>query len=77
MSCMFVTLSASSKAGLSKLIKREQKRGVSVRPIAERKVPKGYAAVIHVCTPASTVRLSRETRKWATARLVRFFGLTK
>lgn len=77
MSCMFVTLSARSKAALLKLIKREQKRGVSARKIAVRKFSHGYAAVLEVCKPSSSKPLLPEARIRAAAGLKRWFGLTK
>lgn len=79
MSCMFVMIDAGSKAALLNQIKKHQKRGVSVRKIAVRKLKfsHGYAAVLQVCNPSSSKPLLPEARSRATAGLKRWFGLTK
>jgi hypothetical protein len=81
MSCMLVQIGANTKGALKRRAKELKKRGGSVRNIAEVKIPTGgYAAMIHVCEPASSKRPSPEIQKWITAsrkRFLRFFGATK
>lgn len=76
MGCMLVTISAGTKGALQKLAQKHQKRGISVMKITQLKIRRGYAAIIQVCEPASSQRLSPETRKRIAAGLKRFFDIT-
>jgi hypothetical protein len=75
MGCMAVIISEYTKAGLRKTIKREsQKRGVSVKKIAEVKLSPGYGAVLFVCE-GSRETLSPARKKHAMAVFKRWFGI--